>query len=124
MNLTTLEQSNKLKKWGAPQDTAYYYDLGDGGQLNNNFYTILPEHFTAAYDLESLIGWLGDDFSRLIWHMKHQKYKAQGARVGETYPLFEGRTPLEAVYDLAEAAHGKETGSPFEDGKESNLETI
>lgn len=107
MNLTTLEQSKLLKEWGAPQDTSYGWPINSNGLIPWNCKNMMCEgmEYYASYDLESLIEWLGEDFTRLIYHKKKKSYFAQG-NVPPKYPTFRGKTPLEAVFNLAKAIHG------------------
>ena len=104
MNQTTLEQSKKMKAWGAPQD------IGRGHEkIRGEFY--------AAYILEELIEWLGDDFLGLNLLRLRQgdlKWCARGVRVDisskgrpQYYPVEYGKTPLEAVYNLCFAIYGE-----------------
>lgn len=62
----------------------------------------------AAYDLESLIAWLGDGIEELS-RVKNPYYsdKKWCASDGDTVKPVEGLadTPLEAVYTLARALH-------------------
>jgi hypothetical protein len=108
VNLTNLTQSRKLKEWGAPQIINFFYfgtkieyveDVTDVYRMG-----IPGDEVVAAYDLESLIGWL-DDIEEIYHDPKGEGYKAiswQGIDTGYY------KTPLEAVYKLAEAIHGKE----------------
>lgn len=106
MNLTTLEQSKKLKEWGAPQDTERSWYLNPYN-VNTDFILETTSKVAdvryleryAAYDLESLIGWLGYSFRGLAT-MKDLDYTAMGMDF-----QFQSNTPLEAVYALAEAIH-------------------
>ena len=112
MNITSLEQSKKLKEWGAPQDTSHYWFdvLSDDGKEKGHY--VLREadwkydagefggdKAIAAYDLESLILWLGKDFDSVF--KIPDVYCAQG--INQHYKYDD--TPLEAVYGLARSIH-------------------
>lgn len=112
MNLTTLEQSKKLKKWGAPQFETYFCwaDLCIDHKLPNMpvFEPRIMQRtqqadidFVSAYDLESLIEWLGKDFMRLV-HQGDGSWAIWGED-GTSYCCY--KTPLESVYALAEYMH-------------------
>lgn len=128
MNLTTLEQSKNLKEWGAPQDTSHYWFdvLSDDGKEKGHY--ILREadwkydagefggdKAIAAYDLESLIAWLGDDMYSLLKRGKDGVVEGDSITVGSGtyweanngYGWKSGRAdmPLEAVYALARSIH-------------------
>lgn len=131
MNLTTLEMSKKLKEWGAPQNTGEWWTQWRIGVLK---FGEKPDKFKgewhvtrspawndagncAAYDLESLIGWLPKIYNgkafRLIpsltatgWYAYYSPVDGSEPKYGED--MGDGDTPLEAVYALAEAIHGKE----------------
>ena len=111
MNLTTLEQSKKLKEWGAPQDTAMVwidFESEDEWELEERNLAMPPPDvipWFAAYDLESLIEWLGDDFNKLRWHPSdyHQKGGFMAYNRTENSEVYRegfGVTTLEAVYAL------------------------
>ena len=121
IHLTDLEQSKNLKAWGAPQDTYWGWEQLPSGDAHLHPVPVWPDlsdwtktytHIPiAAYDLESLIGWLGDEFFQLchspekdmFWvdQSYNVKTKKKGLRAF-------GNTTLEAVFALAEAIHGKE----------------
>ena len=122
MNLTTLEQSQKLKEWGAPQygtEWAYYVTPGNSvwcGIRKDGDVALcdgLATYGCAAYDLESLIEWLKEKNLGMMayssisskwwcsggaWIVERQRYEF----------LFEADSLVEAVYALAEKVYGKE----------------
>lgn len=122
MNLTNLEQSQKLKAWGAPQDTRYswFEDMLYGGTPFRAYSPAtkpLFEHepnrdeegyICAAYDLESLIEWLKEGekinpfFSLSLIENKWLATKGMVFNTGF------GNTPLEAVMALAESINKPE----------------
>jgi len=118
MNLTTLEQSKCLKSVGAPQDTYFGWDELPSGKsilvhrvywnkdsqisaLNRGEMINVTKDPIAAYDLESLIEWMGKDFMKLV-HQGDGSWAIWGDD-GTSYCCYE--TPLEAVYALAEYMH-------------------
>ena len=119
MNVTTFDQSRKLKEWGAPQDTEKYWctDLGEltySKSCEAYSKATCGDHI-AAYDLESLIGWLGDDFKALQRNAKFHPeaetipwaaYSTRGEHVGGYFP---GDSAIDALLALAEAVKGKGT---------------
>lgn len=113
MELTTLQESRKLKEWGAPQNTDFTWVKGVAGYQTvygdkNRFGKV--EDMYSAYSLEELIEWLGNKFSGLLF--VDGKYEAfYGKPMTDTsQSLYEGygETPLEAVYNLCEVIYGKE----------------
>jgi len=120
MNLTTLEQSKELKEWGVPQDTNFIYlKLDENNWFKQPQYLTIPRNsggfreFIAAYDLESLIGWLQSKYPdhdmyniqlSQVWnkneweaHVETAELTCEGCGYGET--------PLDAVMALCEAIH-------------------
>jgi len=117
MTVTNLEQSRWLKSVGAPQNTEFQWFkkvVGEGWYLLHEDSDQFSggEDGIAAYDLESLIGWLGNDFRAVekgdvnFWAGVSNIKKESHGIYGRVFR--EGNTPLEAVFALAEAIHGKE----------------
>ncbi len=105
MDYLTLDQCKNLKEWGLPQSTPLQYFskvVGKGSYLlhedSDQFPGINP---VACPSLEELIEWLGKDFMRLV----HQGNDTWGiwSNNGTSYCCY--KTPLEAVFALAEALH-------------------
>lgn len=121
MNTTTLEQSKKLKEWGAPQDTSFHWMLN----IDKSGKQSTPEHLLvfnkehpknwkfnptidyAAYSLEELIVWLGDDFTDVT--RSRDGETTWFTAFSDTHGSREGDTLLEAVFNLAQAIHNKES---------------
>ena len=123
MNVTSLEQSQWLKAHGAPQDTdKFWYHVPGGQNLVDSGHEGLPnpDSWYAAYDLESLIGWLiGDkrnsfylqyDDEWSIYELEPQTEYKWHARYYPHTPVgfhdVPGATPLEAVWNLTRAIYG------------------
>ena len=102
MNLTTIEQSKRLKEWGAPQTlrTKVHGEPMPKEQLPEGYQFKREEY--AAYDLESLIGWLGEVRLDCPGDGKFVAYQGHS----DDYWEGVGHTPLEAVYVLCLAIHG------------------
>lgn len=117
MNLTTLDQSLKLKELGLPQNTfenntrfSYWYYGGEKGwsDIPHESRSIAFGGFgvtktVAAYSLGELIDLLGDDFKGL------RREKTTWCAIGNPKPIegigrmpgfYRGPTSLEAVYNL------------------------
>lgn len=116
MQLTNLAQSKKLKEWGAPQDTGQYIYKGKVSGSLVVFPTApmaMDEGFelvAAAYSLDELIEWLGNNCYRIERDIDKGTWIADGFADDyeiEIEPWYEGRTMLEAVFNLAEAIHSK-----------------
>lgn len=125
MITTTLEQSERLRQLGAPQNTAlFWYVLEDGYDPSNNEIGLVlaidapQEHkghtFTAkryaAYTLNDLIEWLGSDFTDLHRRSAESGFIAKGYRREDlitTPAISEGATPLDALVALYEAVKGE-----------------
>lgn len=110
--VTSLEQSKRLKELGAPIGTYFWwFDIrsDDGtkpGYVLREFdtkYDAGSAKGIAAYTLSELIDWLGHDFGILIMIDPDQ----WECHAGIIYPQDEamkseiGKTPLDAVYNLA-----------------------
>ena len=124
MNVTSLEESKALKLWGAPQDTGTYWirqTPESGYSLDGGDRRIADEDgCIAAYDLDSLIGWLiGDkrnsfylqyDDEWSIYELEPQTEYKWHARYYPHTPVgfhdVPGATPLEAVWNLTRAIYG------------------
>lgn len=125
INVTTLEQSKLLKAWGVPQDTDFYHIWLDGDRGNgySEWYELMhisqeychnivvegkgsgdEGDFYAAYSLEELIGWLGDDLE-VLRNYDHVKQWCAEARAGQEAM---GKTLLAAVFALAQAVKGEQ----------------
>lgn len=114
MNLTTIEQSKKLREWDAPQKgdnlsfhvfshSAHHYPEwficespyeSDGERISES---------VAAYDLESLIEWLGHDFRLLKQFNKFESVESNRWLAEGLSFTVSGATPLEAVFALCVA---------------------
>jgi hypothetical protein len=109
MKTTNLDQSKKLKAIGAPQETAFGYYNGDllnlSSDVESRKYYNLVAKTCAAYTLDELIEWLGDDFQMLARMRKEDTYR-WGAQSTKKKTA-KGDTPLEAVYNLAVALREK-----------------
>jgi len=98
MNHLTLEQCEKLKELGFPQDTWFRY-----GHVSHKYEvfgedTGLMEWETACPTLEELIEWLNqeDQFLSIVeWQQPHYWSATSNDGSGK------GKNPLEAVYLLA-----------------------
>lgn len=109
---TNLAQSQQLKKWGAPQDTflSLYKTRSGTTVLTLTGTNTSPHDIVSAYDLQSLIEWLGDDFQVLENHTVGGDNHWVAGVNNDEYPFTftEGESPLEAIFNLCEAIHGKE----------------
>lgn len=125
MNLTTLEQSKKLKEWGAPQDTEKYWSCdkaiyADRSFDNSDMFSLtsqVDEHSIgfAAYDLESLIAWLPQSHkvrfsgTLCLQSYPHNKKWRAGYSNGDTWQLWrDAETPLAAAFELGRTIHEKQ----------------
>ena len=130
MNLTDLNQSKLLKEWGAPQDIDFYWCETVEGSTED-YYLVWTEDSVvehpepgdiAAYGLESLIGWLPHlihggvigGFEMCLrncgaagFEASYQKWELPGFNNHRFLHKFYGKTPLEAVFNLAKAIHAK-----------------
>jgi hypothetical protein len=126
MNVTTLEQSKKLKELGAPQETHFFWNFNDampsqGWFLDDEHLAYSEEHTVSAYTLEELIEWIvgekrntfyleyDDEWS--VYETEPPKDYKWHARYYPNTPIgfydVHGETPLEAVYNLAVALREK-----------------
>jgi len=110
-HVTTLEQSKKLKEWGAPQDAGKWWfphremethKLIEWKLLDNRGGS---DESVAAYTLSEIIEWLGDDF----WELQRTA-NGYGAYPAPHHGFMVATQPtlLEAVYALAEAIHNQQ----------------
>lgn len=111
MLTTSLEQSKKLKELGAPQDTILCFSERGVTWFKEDIVSHPVIVKCAAYTLQELIEWLGDDFTSLdsggeIQEKKVSRYYVATGKRG----YFGGITPLEAVYNLAVAIKSNPTG--------------
>lgn len=115
MITTTLKQSKRLKELGAPQDTVFAYR--DGVLLLNNYDIAYVEHkeIIPCYTLSELIEWLPKEIDGYIlalvpvnnlqeWEAIYLAKKGEPLH-GDGFAV--GKTPLEAVYNLAIAVKGQ-----------------
>ena len=110
--VTTLEQSERLKEWGAPQDT-YLFHLPEAIHKQNG--EVIHSHTirirgkidistyeaVAAYTLQELIEWIGDGFVSVSQDIFEGNKKGRWFAVCRN-PTSGGRghTSLEAVFNL------------------------
>lgn len=122
MITTTLEQSQKLKELGAPQETEhdwYSITLSDKThyrcvpRLDEAIFSTLGGKTVkeyAAYTLEELIEWLGEDFYKLYHDLAEHPNRAWFAKNVDDLTTngicASGKSALEAVYNLAVAVKG------------------
>ena len=116
MTTTNLEQSQKLKELGLPQDMTYVWvkNTYDGKYFLRE--KVKGHAELCAYTLDELIEYLGDSFGHLcrwegdsgvIWFASEQltidgKYNSSEIKAYDSRGC-SGRTPLEAVYNLVVA---------------------
>lgn len=121
MITTTLEQSQKLKELGAPQDTYFVwcedvttfskgkykkpYLLKRGSDYAKLGITV-SSRYTVAYTLSELIDWLGDDFHQLVKYNSFWFAHRTRSYSRDDLPEGAGTTPIEAVYNLTIATKG------------------
>ena len=111
MNLTDLSQSQWLKEHGAPQDTVEHiwsitrttdWHISNVIPGDKSFY---PDDWYAAYDLESLIRWLGNSFNHLERLTDGWEAEQWATKISIVPQSGYGNTPLEAVYALVQKIH-------------------
>lgn len=114
MITTTLEQSQNLKELGAPQNTQFYWVKSETEEVYALYFSeYLNDHplTFAAYTLDELIEWLGDDLNTLT-NANSDEWTAGNFWVfddcGFIGAIGKGNTPLEAVYALADPLVGLE----------------
>lgn len=112
MTRLTLDQCENLKKWGMPQRTYLSYwevnEFADDWEWKiaderDEFLDCPVRAVIACPTLEELLEWLGDDFNQM--RNMHDGEGYQAYNYGEPHLKGAGNTPLEAVYELAEALH-------------------
>ena len=113
MITTTLEQSNRLKELGAPQEVSHYSWYKDEkwqgpySRLEWDEIGYGNEKRYAAYTLSELIEWLGDDF-HFLQRKDNGLFYCISAFEKEVQTLYgPGATPLDAVFALCEAVKGE-----------------
>lgn len=107
MNHLTLDQCKKLKELGYPQDTFFGWEVLPSGKALLKNALPWPDYadWTKQYGkaliacptLEELIDWLGEDFYDLMREDDRTYTAHMNGDRGE------GKTPLEAVYNLCVA---------------------
>lgn len=113
MNLTTFEESLKLKNWGAPQSgfTFYHNSIGSISTIEDIWMKARLGDYIAAYDLEALIDWILSRLDNKHLFSLSKDGDAYCCRYGENLQVglagF-GLTGVEAAFNLADALWGGE----------------